>query len=307
MAAGRARPVVGVILAALLPACASSGAGTATQAEQAGTRHTSTTAPTATTVNRVWEPKSVPAEPEPDPPEPTPAEPAAWIVGAEPLPLRPDGYGEIAPTPDALLDRRLPTVSSLPAPATDAFEWSVRPLDAEILGRMGATWAPGCPVGPDDLRHVTVSFWGFDGRHHTGELVLHRDVVDEVVWVFARIHGERFPLEEMRLIISADLDAAPTGDGNNTAAFICRPVRGGASWSAHALGKAVDINPFHNPYQRGDVVLPERASTYLDRTWRRPGMVVAGDVVTDSFARIGWTWGGNWSNADHMHFSATGG
>ena len=41
-----------------------------------------------------------------------------------------------------------------------------------------------------------------------------------------------FPLEEMRLVTTADLDAPPTGDGNNTAAYVCRTTRG----STHALG-----------------------------------------------------------------------
>jgi hypothetical protein len=38
-----------------------------------------------------------------------------------------------------------------------------------------------------------------------------------------------------------------------------------------------------------------------------PGLIVAGDMVVQSFARIGWSWGGNWSGSkDYQHFSATG-
>ena len=36
---------------------------------------------------------------------------------------------------------------------------------------MGGTWQEGCPVALEDLRYVTVSFVGFDGGVHTGELV----------------------------------------------------------------------------------------------------------------------------------------
>jgi len=32
-----------------------------------------------------------------------------WMVGAHPLPLRPDGYGQVLPTPVDLVDRRFPT------------------------------------------------------------------------------------------------------------------------------------------------------------------------------------------------------
>nr|WP_246304912.1 M15 family metallopeptidase [Nocardioides thalensis] len=111
----------------------------------------------------------------------------------------------------------------------------------------------------------------------------------------------------MRLPTTDDLEAHPTGDGNNTAGLVCRAARGTTSWSAHAYGLAIDVNPFQNPYENGDVVLPELASAYLDRSWVRPGMVLAGSVVVREFARIGWSWGGAWSSLkDYQHFSATG-
>jgi hypothetical protein len=69
----------------------------------------------------------------------------------------------------------------------------------------------------------------------------------------------------------------PPGDGDNTTAFVCRAATGLRRWSAHALGLAVDVNPFHNPYTRGDLVLPEPASSYVDRSWRRRGMIAPGD------------------------------
>jgi hypothetical protein len=240
----------------------------------------------------------------------TPATPSTgtWRVGARPLPLRPDGFGKVLATPAALRDRRLPTRDRLAPPAGGRFRSSVRPISAAVRARMGATWKPGCPVALADLRYVTVSFRGFDGRAHTGELVVNRGVAAGVVSVFARLYAARFPIEEMRLVTGADLTAHPTGDGNNTAAFVCRAARKQTRWSAHAYGLAVDVNPFQNPYRRGSLVLPELASAYLDRDRYRPGMIHPGDPVTRAFAAIGWTWGGTWrSPKDLMHFSATGG
>jgi hypothetical protein len=235
-----------------------------------------------------------------------PAEPA-WVVGATPLPLRSDGFGQVAPTPAPLVDRRLPTVDVLPPPASGGFESSIAPIDDAIRARMGGTWRDGCPVGLEQLRYVTVTFVGFDGAAHRGELVVHADHAQGIVSVFERLFAARFPIEEMRLVTEADLAAPPTGDGNVTAAFVCRAVRGGGRFSAHASGLAVDVNPFHNPYARGDLVLPELASAYLDRSAVRPGMILEGDVVVDAFASIGWSWGGRWTDpVDTMHFSATG-
>jgi hypothetical protein len=251
-----------------------------------------------------------PGSPQPRPSTRPPTTRAAvpWRVGARPLPLRPDGFGQVLPTPAALRDRRLPTVDRLPPPPGGRFRSTIRTIGPAVRARMGATWKPGCPVGPGDLRHVTVSFWGFDGRPHAGELVVHERVAGPVVSVFARLYRARFPIEEMRLITTADLEAHPTGDGNNTAAFVCRAARRQTRWSAHAYGLAIDVNPFQNPYRLGDLVLPELAGAYLDRARVRPGMIRQGDVVTTAFAAIGWTWGGTWrSPKDPMHFSATGG
>jgi D-alanyl-D-alanine carboxypeptidase-like protein len=248
-----------------------------------------------------------PGHPQPHPITPPTTRPG-WRVGSRPLPLRPDGFGEVLATPAALRDRRLPTVDRLPPPAGGRFRSTIRPIGPAVRARMGATWRPGCPVGLAELRYVTVGFRGFDGRPHTGELVVDERVAAAVVSVFARLYRARFPIEEMRLVTTADLEAHPTGDGNNTAAFTCRAARKQARWSAHAYGLAVDVNPFQNPYRRGDLVLPELASAYLDRADRRPGMIRPGDAVTRAFAAIGWTWGGSWrSPKDLMHFSATGG
>jgi hypothetical protein len=227
-----------------------------------------------------------------------------WL-GKRVLPRRPDGFGEVLPTPRALRARRLPTIDRLPPPPGGRFRASLRRVPPEVLGR--STWKPGCPVAPGDLRYLTVGFWGFDHRAHTGELIVNALVAREIVGVFHALYRARFPIEEMRVVSPSDLRAPPTGDGNNTTAFVCRRTTEGASWSQHAYGLAADINPFHNPYVSGDLVVPERASAYANRGWRRPGMIFSGDVVTGHFAAIGWKWGGEWETLkDWMHFSQTG-
>jgi hypothetical protein len=227
-------------------------------------------------------------------------------VGAHPLPRRPDGFGEVLPTPPELVNRSLPTRDFLPPPVGDAYASNIETVPSDVLAR--STWQPACPVKAADLRYVTLSFWGFDGRAHTGELLVNRTGAQALVTVFGKLFAARFPIEQMRITSPADLDAAPTGDGNDTSAFVCRPVRGESNWSAHAYGLAVDVNPFCNPYTKGSLVLPELASAYLDRSRVRPGMVRAGGPVVRDFAAAGWSWGGAWkSPTDRMHFTATGG
>ena len=229
----------------------------------------------------------------------------AWL-GKRVLPRTADGYGEIQPTPPVLRARRFPTVDLLPPPRGNAFTSTATRVPREVVQR--STWSRDCPVGLDDLRYLTVSFWGFDQRAHTGELLVHRDIAKDITAVFRRLHQARVPIEEMRVVDAPELDLPPTGDGNNTTAFVCRPVRGATSWSQHAYGLAIDVNPFFNPYVKGDVVLPELASFFTRRERERPGMHVEGGASVRAFNSIGWQWGGMWSSTkDWMHFSATGG
>ncbi|MDZ7673773.1 MAG: M15 family metallopeptidase [Acidimicrobiales bacterium] len=246
----------------------------------------STTASTSTTTT------TRPVEPRP-----------AWL-GERELPLRPDGLGEIQPTPPELVDRRFAAVDHLPRPENDDFTVTVEPVPQEVVAR--STWSDACPVGLDELHYLTLPFTGFDGLAHTGELIVNVDAVDVVTAGFEHLYEIGFPIEEMRITRPAELDAHPTGDGNNTGAFVCRPTVGSTNWSQHAYGLAVDINPFHNPYVRNAVVIPELASAYVDRSDHRPGMLTAEDLA--GFVDGGWGWGGRWSSSkDYMHVSATGG
>lgn len=228
-----------------------------------------------------------------------------WQVGASPLPLQPNGFGEVLPTPPQLVVRRLPTTDFLPPPADGRYHATVQPVPAAVLAR--STWQPACPVPSSALAYLTMSFWGFDGKPHTGEMLVNASMAAGITRVFGQLFANRFPIEQMRVASPADMTAPPTGDGNTTTGFACRPTRGQTSWSAHAYGLAVDVNPFCNPYHNGSLVLPELASAYLNRGWVRPGMVLPGDATVRAFASIGWQWGGSWTAPrDLMHFTRTG-
>lgn len=160
---------------------------------------------------------------------------------------------------------------------------------------------------PEDLRYVTVTFHGFDGLSHVGELIVGAEWAEQIVGVFEKAWDAGFPFEEMRIVTLADLEAEPTGDSNNTASFVCRAVTGGSRFSEHAYGLAIDINPFHNPYVRGEVILPELAGSYLERENLRLGMLTADHPVVLAFKDMGWAWGGDWNSLkDWQHFSHNG-
>lgn len=226
-----------------------------------------------------------------------------WL-GTRVLPTVPGG-AVVTPqtTPAELQDRQFPTIDLLEPPSGNRFESTLGSVPAEVLAR--STWVEGCPVAATELNYLTMSFWGFDGKPHTGEMIVNAEAAADVLSVFARLFDARFPIEEMSVVNIAALEAEPTGDGNNSTSFVCRPVTGGSSFSQHAYGLAIDINPFHNPYQRQDLILPELAVDYLDRDSGQAGLITADSVVVAAFADIGWSWGGNWNSLkDYQHFSA---
>lgn len=251
-------------------------------------------------------------EPSPSPsrvPAPEASEPPDWYRQRL-LPVTDTGFPAPQETPPEYVDRRLLTVDHRPPPPSDEYVATVQPIPDDIVPI--STWEEGCPTTLDELRYLTVSYWGFDELHHTGDLIVHRDVAEDLVWVFAQLHAARFPIEQVGLLDDEDFhEFHRKGDDNLTAAYQCRASTGSTRWSQHAYGRAIDINPFHNPYLKdtaeGRVVLPAYATAYLDRDRDVPGMITEGDVVVEAFDAIGWGWGGRWNSLkDWQHFSASG-
>lgn len=229
-----------------------------------------------------------------------------WL-GTRVLSENADGYVSARTTPPALRNRRFTLPDQIaPLPGGGFASRVTSPAPSSVIAR--STWQRGCPVAAGDLAWVRLTFRGFDGTRHTGEILTNADAADDLVTVFRRLYRERFPIEQMHITTRAELDAAPTGDGNNTSSFVCRPVTGGSSYSQHAYGRAIDVNPFQNPYLKGDRVIPELATAYVDRERQRAGMIESAGPVSQAFAAIGWTWGGTYSDLkDLQHFSANGG
>ncbi len=190
------------------------------------------------------------------------------------------------------------TASAPPAP-------SGRTVQPVTPAELGASGRPGCPVEPAQLRRVDVDHIGFDGQTHRGELIVHEDLVPEVITIFEQLYRLGFPIEKIR---TADhypaADDELSMEDNNTSAFNCRGIPGTNQWSQHAYGRAIDRNPLLNPciYASG-ALQPQNAAPYLDRSRTDPGLLHNGDPAVDVFTDRGWRWGGNWTTPiDYQHF-----
>jgi hypothetical protein len=190
------------------------------------------------------------------------------------------------------------------------FEGSVTTIPAKARDRMkGVSWHDGCPVGLGALRRVNVTYVDFDGDRKRGRLVVHRSEASEILEVFERLYAKRFPFRRIEPVERYDGDDHKSMDADNTSAFNCRVVNGTSTWSQHAYGKAIDINPRENPYVTSSGhVSPPAGAQYTDRDDVRKGMVVESGPVVRSMQRIaGWKWGGDWNGTkDYQHFSENG-
>lgn len=184
---------------------------------------------------------------------------------------------------------------------------SVQPLPPSVAAQLksGGYWHKGCPVALSGLRLLTVPYRGFDGRSHTGQLVVNRAAARPLATVFARLYGLHFPIRRLSVL--------PL-DGDVTQSFSCRqavpsPCVGGSgtgSWSMHAYGLAVDINPRENPYVGCGQSRDPKTKPYFKRSRHLRGMVTRRAI--GAFRSVGWGWGGSWTGdtKDYMHFSSTG-
>ena len=229
-----------------------------------------------------------------------------WL-GTTPLPLTKNGVAKPGKTPPELVNRQLePGPSPLADPGSDAWFLTISAVPQDVLER--SSWTSECPVEASELSYIVMPFWGFDNKPHTGEMIVNATWAKKIAGVFKYMYAHRFPIEEMRVASSDVVNGDHYGDQNVTSSFECRRTTGGyTTWSEHASGLAIDINPFQNPWVRNGFVEPELAGAYRDRTWLRPGMIETQRKIIAQFAAIGWSWGGNWAAFDDwMHFSANG-
>jgi poly-gamma-glutamate synthesis protein (capsule biosynthesis protein) len=197
-------------------------------------------------------------------------------------------------------------------PARAAFDSTIGMIGSDLRERMvGSSHDPAtCPVPLSDLRRLTMSYVGFDGSTRTGVMVVHAEVAREVVGVFETLYEAGFRIERMQVVDAYGGDDNASMAANNTSGYNCRTVAGTSTFSDHAFGKAIDINPVQNPYVIGDQVLPPAGRRFVDVD-RAPGVdrlrgVIAEDgLVTRAFERIGWSWGGDFSDPDYQHFSTS--
>lgn len=165
---------------------------------------------------------------------------------------------------------------------------------------------PNCPAEIRERQKIVkVKYYSFDGNIHQGQLVIDKDLVEDIKKVFKEALKLKFPIysvipvSDKRFRKDGRWDDDLSMAANNTSGFNYREKTGGGSLSNHAYGRAIDINTVQNPYIKGKLVLPPGAKYEPAAA----GTLTADHPLVKLFISLGWDWGGNWKNLqDYQHF-----
>ena len=168
-------------------------------------------------------------------------------------------------------------------------------------------------ISYDDLRYLKVLYYDFDGNVQEGELICNVSIAEDLKEIFYELYRNQYPIQSIRLIDDYNGDDTASMEANNTSCFNYRVVDGTTSLSKHALGCAIDINPFYNPYvvfdktgNGQDYISPKGSEIYADRSKDFAYKIDEQDLCYRLFKEHGFTWGGSWNSCkDYQHFQKT--
>ena len=182
--------------------------------------------------------------------------------------------------------------------------FTAEPVPAAVEARMrGVSYPDDAEIKLSDLRYLRLSYVDFDGQEQVGELVCNKAIAEDLVAIFRALYEARYPIRSIRLIDDFGGDDEASMAADNTSCFNYRRKTGMRELSKHALGLAIDINPFENPYVRPARVRPASASAFADRTKDFPHKIDKDDLCYKLFRARGFSWGGSWRSVqDYQHF-----
>ncbi len=138
---------------------------------------------------------------------------------------------------------------------------------------------------------VDVQYLSFDGCLHAGQLVVHKDLKEEVVEIFSALLHIGFPIEKVVPIVAYGWNDEASMGANNSSAFNYRLILGTDRLSNHSYGRAIDINPMQNPYFARDGKVHPVGATHNPSV---PGTLTVDSEAVAIFKAKGWIWGGDW-------------
>ncbi len=240
-------------------------------------------------------------------PEPEPVKEPEPEVVAEP---GPEVIEETQPEPEPeIIEEPEPEPEPSPERITYMDGFYYEPITNEVFKRIsGISYPVDCTVPLDELRYVGLMYVDFNGETQKGELICNKALAQDMVEIFYELYSNNYQLESVKLVDEYGGNDTASMLANNTSCFNYRVVEGTTRLSNHAYGRAIDINPFYNPYitynKDGTTnVSPAGSEAYADRSASFPYKIDENDLAYKLFKEHGFKWGGNWNNSkDYQHF-----
>lgn len=165
-------------------------------------------------------------------------------------------------------------------------------------------------ISYDDLRYLTIKYYDFNGTIQDGEIICNKAIAEDLIDIFYELFINEYQIEKVRLIDEYNGDDDLSMADNNTSCFNYRTIANSTTLSNHALGMAIDINPFYNPYivfggnsDGSDYIVPAGSETFCDRSLDFNHKIDKDDLCYKLFIEHGFSWGGNWNKSkDYQHF-----
>lgn len=150
----------------------------------------------------------------------------------------------------------------------------------------------------ENIEIVDIDYYSFDGKIHRGQIVIHKELVNDIKQVFKLMKSVKFPIQKVIPIVKYQWSDSLSMLDNNTSAFNYRTVEGTKRLSNHATGRAIDINPFLNPYRGRTGKISPKGAEYNIKV---KGTLAKNDTIVKEFLKLGWKWGGNWKTIKDWH------
>ncbi len=148
------------------------------------------------------------------------------------------------------------------------------------------------------LELIDVIYLSTDEEIHKGQILANKAIASDIVHLFEFMLNMGFVIEKAIPIVRYGWSDSLSMDDNNSYSFCYRDI----SYSKHAQGMAIDINPRFNPLRWKNEDRPNQpAGAVLDTTVN--GTLYLGHPVVDEFRSRGFRWGHSFTRYwDDHHF-----
>lgn len=186
----------------------------------------------------------------------------------------------------------------------------------EVYSRInGKSYQKNDDISLEELRYLKVLHYNYDHEVQVGEIIVNQKIEKDCLEIFQKLFEAEYPICRMVLIDNYWTEDSVKTDAvsikkNNTSSFNYRNIPGSTKRSNHALGLAVDLNPYENPYVPTKNGAPDYSSLdeqeyyyAMNRNATIEHVITEEDLAYKLFTEHGFFWGGNWKSLkDYQHF-----